>query len=114
MQWPQEGIFEGKCCNEVEAMIKHYKAKYTSDNREGKRAKEREVLGWFRQEGIKCQQMQKEVKRQKFSKDSKAQGNNDRKIERERKRLGLGEEAKTDSDPSSGICSSWDEDYEDE
>ena len=49
LQWPMEGTFEAACCNEVEANIKHYKAKDTSSIREGKRAREREVLRWFRQ-----------------------------------------------------------------
>ncbi len=37
------------------------------------------MLGWFRQEAIKCQRMQKEVQRMKFSENNEAQGNNDGK-----------------------------------
>ena len=33
----------------MEANIKHYKVKDTSNSREGKRAREREVLRWFRE-----------------------------------------------------------------
>ncbi|CAK6964818.1 uncharacterized protein LOC124463065 [Scomber scombrus] len=49
LQWPMEGTFEAARCNEIEANIKHHKAKNTSSSREGKRAREREVLRWFRQ-----------------------------------------------------------------
>eukprot|EP00064_Thunnus_orientalis_P023754 superscaffoldBa00009313_g24013 len=48
LQWPEKGTFDVACCKEVEANIKHYKAKETSNSREGKRAREREVLRWFR------------------------------------------------------------------
>ncbi|KAG8012449.1 hypothetical protein GBF38_020211 [Nibea albiflora] len=51
LQWPEDGTFVAAFCNEVEASIKHYKAKDTSSGREAKRASEREVLRWFRQEG---------------------------------------------------------------
>lgn len=44
------------CYNEVETNIKHPKAKDTSEKREGKREKEREVLGWFRHKAMRNQQ----------------------------------------------------------
>ncbi len=37
---PEKGTFDEKCCDEVDAMIKHYKAKDTSDEREGKLRRE--------------------------------------------------------------------------
>lgn len=49
LQWPERGTFDAACCREVEANIKHYKANDTSNSREGKRARERGVLGWFRE-----------------------------------------------------------------
>ncbi len=49
--WPREGTFDEACCGEVEANIEHYKAKDTSNKREGKKSREREVVGRFRQEG---------------------------------------------------------------
>lgn len=51
LQWPEVGTFTAAFCNEVEASIKHYKAKDMCSSREGKRAGERVVLRWFRQEG---------------------------------------------------------------
>lgn len=51
LQWPKEGTFMTACCDEVEANIKHHKARDTSNSRLGKR--EREALRLFRQEGRK-------------------------------------------------------------
>lgn len=51
LQWPREGTFMAAYCDEVEANIKHYKAKDISNSALAKRAREREVLRWFRQEG---------------------------------------------------------------
>ena len=43
-------------CGEIEANIKHYKTKDTSNSREGKRAIERDILRWFKQERDRNQQ----------------------------------------------------------
>lgn len=51
LQWPREGTFMTAYCDEVEAIIKHHKAGDISNSRLAKRAREREVLRWFRQEG---------------------------------------------------------------
>ena len=40
LQWPEKGTFDVACSKEVEANIKHYKSKDTSNSREGKRARE--------------------------------------------------------------------------
>ncbi|KAM3622627.1 uncharacterized protein V6R79_001318 [Siganus canaliculatus] len=55
LKWPREGTFDSKCCDEVLTNIKHYKGNDYSDRREGKRAKQREVLEWFRQAGLRYQ-----------------------------------------------------------
>lgn len=50
-QWPREGTFIAAYCDEVEANLKHHQAKDTTNSALAKRAREREVLRWFRQEG---------------------------------------------------------------
>lgn len=51
LQWPREGTFMAAYCDEVEANIKDHKAGDISNTRLVKKAREREVLRWFRQEG---------------------------------------------------------------
>lgn len=46
---PREGTFLAACCDK--ANIKHHKVCDTSNSRLGKRARDREVLRWFRQGG---------------------------------------------------------------
>ncbi len=41
LQCPKEGTFEEACCDEVEANIKHYKAKNTRNKQESKKSRER-------------------------------------------------------------------------
>ncbi|KAL7402182.1 hypothetical protein ABVT39_010986 [Epinephelus coioides] len=61
-RWPKDGTFNLACCDEVESELRHIEAKDTkaSYKKKNKRAKEREVLGWFRQVGGSKQMVQVE------------------------------------------------------
>ncbi|KAL7381532.1 hypothetical protein ABVT39_007391 [Epinephelus coioides] len=54
-RWPMDGTFNLACCDEVESELRHIEARDTkaSYKLKNKRAKEREVLGWFRQTGTR-------------------------------------------------------------
>ncbi|KAL7384070.1 hypothetical protein ABVT39_023561 [Epinephelus coioides] len=64
-RWPMEGTFNLACCDEVESELRHIEARDTkaSCKKKNKRAKEREVLGWFRQAGGRKQIVQLEEKK---------------------------------------------------
>lgn len=51
--WTKDGTFNLSCCDEVETELRHIEAKDTkaSYKKRNKRAKEKEVLWWFRQVG---------------------------------------------------------------
>lgn len=51
LKWPREGIFMAEYFAEVEASIKQHKAGDNSKKALAKRARERQVLRWFSQEG---------------------------------------------------------------
>ncbi|KAL7406637.1 hypothetical protein ABVT39_023737 [Epinephelus coioides] len=54
-RWPMDGTFNLACCDEVESELRHVEARDTkaSYKLKNKRAKEREVLGWFKQTGTR-------------------------------------------------------------
>ncbi|KAL7382642.1 hypothetical protein ABVT39_025623 [Epinephelus coioides] len=54
-RWPMDGTFNLACCDEVESELRHVEARDTKESYKlkNKRAKEREVLGWFRQTGTR-------------------------------------------------------------
>ncbi|KAL7389969.1 hypothetical protein ABVT39_012646 [Epinephelus coioides] len=64
-RWPMEGTFNLACCDEVVSELRHIEAKDKKPNYKikNKRAKEREVLGWFRQAGGRKQMVQLEEKK---------------------------------------------------
>lgn len=57
--WPSEGTFDIACCDEVETKIRHSEVNDTNVKhiQQDKHTKEREVLGWFRQEGNRRQKI---------------------------------------------------------
>lgn len=46
-KWPKDGTFDLALCEEIETLIKNYKAKDKSKLREVKGGKEQEVLRFF-------------------------------------------------------------------
>ncbi|KAL7375428.1 hypothetical protein ABVT39_017142 [Epinephelus coioides] len=66
-RWPMTGTFNLACCDEVESELRHIEARDTKASYalKNKRAKEREVLGWFKQTGARIMvQMEEKGKEQ--------------------------------------------------
>lgn len=61
LQWPKEGTFAEKQCEEVREMMR--KVGKNDDKTRGKRVKKLEVLSWFEEEGKELRKREEALKK---------------------------------------------------
>lgn len=63
LQWPTEGTFAEKQCEDVREMMRHWKVGKNDYKTRGKRVKKLAVLSWFEEEGKELRKREEALKK---------------------------------------------------